>query len=49
MPFGSEPHGECGDPSKIIYAGGGDRINSEPEVFPRFECSNHKSFTDFGE
>jgi len=40
-PFGVS--GECSDPSKIIYAG--DRVNSEPEVWPRYECSNHKPIT----
>lgn len=35
--------GECGDPSKIIYAGKGDAVNEPPEVWPDWECSNHTS------
>jgi len=38
MPFDSA---ECTDPSKIIYVGKGDRVNSEPIVRPDWECSNH--------
>lgn len=47
--FGSDEHGECMDPSKIIYAGCGDRVNSEPEVFPRFECCNHTGLNNIEE
>jgi len=42
MPLGND-HGECGDPTKIIYVGKGDRVNSEPEVKPDWECLNHTS------
>ena len=41
MPLNSG--GECTDPAKVIYAGGGDRVNSEPNVWPRYECLNHKT------
>lgn len=44
MPLG-DAHGECGDPTKIIYVGKGDRVNSEPEVRPEWECSNHTGLT----
>ena len=38
-------NGECGDPSKIIYVGGGDRLNECPEVHKQCECSNHTGLT----
>lgn len=46
MPLGDEPRGECMDPTKIIYSRAGNRINSEPEVWPEFECSNHTSVSE---
>lgn len=33
---------ECGDPTKIIFSGGGDRVNSPPEVSSNFSCLNHR-------
>lgn len=35
------PFGECDDPAKVIYAGG-NRVTEPPEVWPRYECSNHQ-------
>ena len=37
----SNDFGECLDPSKIIHAKHGDRINSPPEVRKTYECCNH--------
>jgi|VirMetMinimDraft_7_1064189.scaffolds.fasta_scaffold204694_2 hypothetical protein len=34
------------DKSKIIYGGGGNRVNSEHEVWPRFTCDNHTTNTE---
>lgn len=44
MPFTDA--GECWDKSKIIYGGGGNRVNSEHEVWPRFTCDNHTTNTE---
>lgn len=41
MPLSDGDEGECKDPSKIIYVGGGDRLSSEPVVYTKCECSNH--------
>lgn len=40
-PMALTEHGECDDPAKRIYAGG-NPVNEPPEVWPRFECSEHK-------
>lgn len=42
----TEDEGECSDPSKIIYAKHGDRINSAPWVRKTNECCNHAQKTD---
>ena len=39
----SNESGECLDPSKIIYAKCGDRINEPPQVYIKNECQNWTS------